>query len=226
MKKLITLALAAVLCALSLASCGPTIKTGEQGLYDKKNDISYIHAPTAYEAAVRGKKYGKLKINDQVSLDLFIIPGLEPTEVLTTEDNNIVYASTYALPSLLEMAPSAVHVCVEGKETAHTLFSITDVADIASLIDAYTKGQPVDYPGTVPMRSYRVRFESRQYIGFYYTLTYMEYASDLTDGDRVLGRCFLYDRFEERFVPVGDEIRKVLDEGTDAEAGDTTADEP
>ena len=55
-----------------------------------------------------------------------------------------------------------------------------------------------------------MRFESVQYPGFYYTLTYVEYANDLEIDGKSYGKYFLYNAFDQRFVPVGDEIHGVL----------------
>ena len=53
---------AALLCALSLASCKATLKPGENGLYDSQNKITYSHASTVYEATALVKEYGKLNV--------------------------------------------------------------------------------------------------------------------------------------------------------------------
>ncbi len=221
-RNMLLLALSGILLALSLSACGVTVKQGDNGLYDKKNDIRYINASTVYEATGQGKAYGKLQLTDEVSLDLFVIPNVDPKAYIATEDNNILYASTLKMPTLAEMAPTALHVCVDGS-TAHQIMTITDAASIASLIQTYTAGSDLKNPSIRPQKTYRVRFESPTYPGFYYTLTYIEYAEDLELDGVSLGKYFLLSNFEGTFVPIDDTIRGHLNGTTGPELGTEAA---
>ncbi|MBR5123750.1 MAG: hypothetical protein IKU90_01355 [Clostridia bacterium] len=208
-RKSLLILLATVLCALSLASCKTTLKPGENGLYDDKNKISYSHASTVYEATALVKEYGKLALSSKESYVLYTIPGADPTEILATEDYNIVYAEGVTMPTLVEMAPTVIHVCVDS-DTVREVGSVTEVADVISLVQAYTKGESMAYPAAAPLRSYTVRFESTKYTGFFYTLTYVEYATDVEIDGVNYGRYFFRSAFEGIFVPVGDEIHKAM----------------
>ena len=205
LKRMITLTLAALAC-LTLASCGVTLQAGEEGLRDERHDISYVHASTAYEAISLVKEYGKLQVTETESYALFTIPGMDPTEMLATEDFNIVYASDYELPTLMDMTPTILRVCSDAIEIKRLENAVT----VAAIVGDYTNGENLPYPGTTPIRNYKVRFESVQYPGFYYTLTYVEYADDLEIDGKSYGKYFLYNAFDQRFVPVGDEIHGVL----------------
>ena len=207
-KKALQIGLASVLCALSLASCsnGVKLQSGKNGLYDKKNDISYSHASPVYEAISLIKEYGELKVTDEESYALFTIPGMEPTDMLATEDFNIVYSSELDMPTLTEMAPTVLRICSDSIE----LKRIQDAELVAAMATAYAEGESLDYPGTTPLRSYKARFESVNYPGFYYTLTYVEYAEDLVVEEINYGRFFLYNAFDQRFVPVGGDIHDAL----------------
>jgi len=113
LKKTLLIGITTILCATSLASCGSVkLQSGENGLYDKKNDISYSHASPVYEATSLLKEYGKLAVTDSESYTLFTIPGADPTEMLATEDFNIIYASSMDMPTLSEMAPSVLRMYV------------------------------------------------------------------------------------------------------------------
>lgn len=204
--KALTLTLAAILCALSMASCQVTLQSGDRGLYDKKNDISYSHASTVYEAISLVKEYGKLTVTDTESYTLYTIPGMKPTEMLATEDFNIVYASGIDMPTLMEMMPTILRICTDSREIKRMENAIV----VASLVNDYTEGESIPYPGTTPLRSYKARFESVNYPGFYYTLTYVEYANDLEIDGTSYGKYFLYNAFDQRFVPVGDDIHAAL----------------
>lgn len=205
-KKLLLLGLTSVLVALSLSSCKVTLQSGSNGLYDKANDISYNHASTVYEAIALVKEYGKLTVTDTESYVLYTIPGMDPTEMLATEDCNIVYASDYDMPTLMEMMPTLLHICTDS----HEIKRLEDAVAVASLVHDYAEGESIAYPGITPLRSYKARFESVNYPGFFYTLTYVEYADDLTVDEKSYGKYFLYNAFDQRFVPVGDEIHKAL----------------
>lgn len=209
-RKTALVALAALLCALTLASCKATLKPGENGLYDKQTQITYSHASTVYEATKLVKEYGKLALTPKESYALYTVPGADPTEILATEDFNIVYAAGITMPTLLEMAPSILHICTDSTETVHELHRIEDVVVLASIVTDFTSGKNLPYPAGNPLRSYKVRFESVQYPGFYYTLTYAEYAEDVEIDGENYGRYFLRSAFEDIFVPVGDEIHESM----------------
>ena len=200
------LVLAALLLVLPLASCGVTLKSGDKGLYDERNDISYCHASPVYEAISLVKEYGKLNVTGQESYVLHTIPGTSPSKMLATEDFNIVYASDIDMPTLLEMAPTILRICNDSMEIKR----FEDAVAIAALVNTYETGNSIDYPGLTPIRSYKARFESVLYPGFYYTLTYVEYGSDLIIEDVNYGKYFLYSAFDQLFVPVDDTIHAAL----------------
>ena len=210
MKRTLVILLALTLCTLFMASCKATLKPGDNGLYDNQSKITYNHASTVYEATRLVKEYGKLALTAKESYTLYTIPGADPTVMLATEDFNIVYAAEYVMPTLLEMAPSVIHICTDSSNTVHELHRIEDVVIIASIVTDFTSGKNLPYPAGSPLRSYKVRFESTQYPGFYYTLTYVEYAEDVEIDGVSYGRYFLRSAFEGIFIPVGDEIPKSM----------------
>ena len=205
--KAVALFLSVLVCSLSLVSCQVTLRSGENGLYDKKNRIAYSHASTVYEARALRKEYGKLMVTDKLSYVLYTIPGAEPTEMLATEDFNILYASDTYMPTLMEMMPTILRVCTDS----HEIKRIEDAAVVAALAKQYAEGESIPYTGITPIHIYKVRFESLNYPGFYYTLTYGEYAEPIEIDGISYGRYFLHDAFDRRFVPVGDSIHMALD---------------
>lgn len=205
-KKALVIGLTSLLCAVSLVSCKVNLQSGDNGLYDKKNDISYCHASPVYEAISLIKEYGKLTVTDKESYVLYTIPGMDPTEMLATEDFNIVYSSELDMPTLMEMMPTILRVCTDS----HEIKRMEDAIVVASLVNDYTEGESLAYPGLTPLRSYKARFESVNYPGFYYTLTYVEYSEDLVIEGKNYGKYFLYNSFDQRFVPVGDDIHAAL----------------
>ena len=210
LKKSLLILLAVVLVALSLASCKTTLKPGDKGLYDQQKDITYNHASTVYEAVSLVKEYGKLAVTSKESYTLYTVPGTDPTEMLATEDYNILYATGYTMPTLLEMAPTVVHICSNASDMVYELCRMDDTVDISSIVMAVTTGENVPYPATGSLRSYKICFESPQYPGFYYSLTYVEYSQDLEIDGVNHGRYFLRSAFEGIFIPVGDEIHRAM----------------
>lgn len=211
LRSTLLLALALLVCILPLTACKATLKPGENGLYDSQSKISYSHASTVYEATELLREYGKLAVTDKESYKLYTIPGADPHQMLATEDYNIVYANGTVMPTLTEMAPSLIHVCVEGTDSLLALYHVEDAAVVASLANDYVNGEDLTYyPAVAPLRSYTVRFASTQYPGFYYTLTYLEYGEELTLDGVSYGKYFLRSAFDDRFVPVGDGIHNVL----------------
>lgn len=212
--RILAFVLAAVLAALlaaSLTACGVTLEPGENGLYDKENKISYSHASTVYEATALKDEYGKLAVTDKESYALYTIPGVDGTDMLATEDFNILYSNRVTMPTLTDMAPSVLHICTDASGTVRELARLENAEEIAALVTAYEEGESLDYPARTPRLTYTVRFESVKYPGFYYTLTYVEYGEELvTDDGTNYGQYFLYSAFDQRFVPVSDAIHAAL----------------
>lgn len=206
LKKALLLGLSSLLLLTSLTSCKVNLQSGDNGLYDKQHGISYCHASPVYEAISLLKEYGKLTVTDTETYTLYTIPGMDPTEMLATEDFNIVYADNLDMPTLMEMMPTILRVCTDS----HEIKRLEDAIVVSKLVNEYSSGESLEYPGITTLRSYKVRFESVNYPGFYYTLTYVEYANDLTIEDKNYGKYFLYNAFDQRFVPVGDGIHTAL----------------
>ena len=119
---------------------------------------------------------------------------MDPAKWLCEEGKTVFYADGVTLPTLTEMAPEQVHLCIEQASTM-VLSTITDAEDIHALIDVWLNGEEVVYTGLEPNVNLRVKFESASYPGLYYSLIYLEYG----DGTKVL-----YDRFAARCVDAGD----------------------
>ena len=206
LKKTLAIGLTTIFCAFSATACGVNLQSGATGLYDKKNDISYSHASPAYEAVSLLKEYGKLTVTSKESYALYTIPGMEPTEMLATEDFNIVYSSDMDMPTVVEMKPTVLRVCRDTVEIKR----VSDAALVSALAASYEKNEAIAYPGLTPQQNYKVRFESVDYPGFYYTLTYVEYSEDLVVEGKNYGKFFLYNAFDQRFVPVSDSLHQVI----------------
>ena len=71
------------------------------------------------------------------------------------------------------------------------------------------------YPSyATPARAYTLRFESEDMKGVYFCVKMIEYTESILEGERDLGRTFLYDRYADRCVPVSDVVFRMLDGAT------------
>ena len=215
MTKQIALILCLCLSLLALASCGVIIHEdlGAGDAVDKSSGVVWHHASTCYEAVKLEKKQGKLVVKEQ-EMELYKLPDMDPNEWLATEDKNVIYSEGVTLPTLAEMAPEEMTIYLDSA-TELKLKTIDKSEVIDALVKAYTEGESAVYPAKTPYATYRVRFASEDYPGIYYVLTYVEYSSDyIYDIDEETsvnyGKYFFYDRFDQKFIPVGDEIHKAL----------------
>ncbi len=218
--------LAALLCTLSLVSCQHTLEVGEQGIYDEKNNVHYMYAAPVYEAVSKDEAFGTLKLNENVSIELFTIPNTDPAQMLANEDLNILHATTVTMPTLTEMEPKTVHICIDGSDKAYELFAIDDAEDVRTLVKICEEGESLfeHYPATTPTKNYRVRFSSEKYPGMYYTLTYVEYASDVEIDGESFGRRFFLHTTAKIFIPAGDIIHHASGAGSEADDSVSEAD--
>lgn len=214
-RKAAILSLAALIAALSLSACKVTLTLDKtHGLYDKRHEITYVNASTVYEATELVKEYGKMQLTDADTYTLYTIPDEDGTAFLATEEYDILHASDRKMPTLLEMAPSALHICTDGSERVHIIHTMENQVTLASIVQLYTDGASIPTPDATPTRQYTVRFASTEYPGFFYKLTYLEYATDVTYDGNTYGRYFLRDRMANTCVPINDSIRNALDSTT------------
>lgn len=199
-----------ILTVTALASCGITIHEGigKGDAMDKSGGVAWYHASTCYEAVALEQKQGKLVVGDQ-NLELYKLPDMDPAHWLATEDMNVLYAEGVTLPTLRDMEPTALYFYMDGS-AQQKVYEMKNQEQLSAVIEDFCENKSVVYPATTPYKTYRVRFASDLYPGLYYALTYVEYANDYTIDDVNYGKYFLYDRFDQKFVPVGEEIHQAL----------------
>jgi len=200
-----------VLSFLMLSACGLTIHEGigDGDAMDKSTGTVWYHASTCYEAVELEKKLGKLVVGEH-DLELYKILDMDPDEWVATEDKNVLYTSDIKLPTLADLKPTELYFYIDGS-AEHKLHTISDSDTLQSIIKAYSENTSTTYDAARPAyKTYRVKFNSSVYKGLYYALTYVEYSTDYVVDDVNYGKYFLYDRFDQKFIPVGDEIHKAL----------------
>ena len=187
-----------VLAALLLVSCasGNVRLTYEDGkLVNKSKRLSYTPAPLNYEPASVGEEYA---VYGKMETPLYEIVGLDPkdwlTEANTGSTTTVFYGSSVTLPSLREMDPDEVFVCINETIT-YAMSTVRDKEAIDTMIDLFENGEQTDWPLTDSVRIYELKFHSAEnwpYI--YYNLTFGEFPE---------GK-FLYDRQTKRCVEIGE----------------------
>lgn len=189
---------ALVLLTSAMTACSRLHKVSfdkDENLYtDGRTGIRYTDAPGCYEPIAIGKEYAKWSYNRKSGVTFYEVGGMDPAKWLCEEGKTVFYAEGEKLPTLTEMAPDKVHLCIEEASTM-VLTTVTDAEDIAALIDAWLNGEEIAYTGMEPSVNLRVKFESQTYPGIYYSLIYLEYGN---------GTKVLYDRSSARCVVVGD----------------------
>lgn len=208
--KCLVLCLVPLMLVLSLSSCGMTLsEIGSSQAQDNESGKVWQHASTCYEAVELGEKVGKLKVTSKESYQLHQIKDMDAETWLATEEHHVLYTEGTTLPTLEDMNPSGMLICVEN-ETTRVIHHMVDAEKIASLVNAWSHTPSVTYPSKQVLRTYRVKFESATYKGLYYTLTYVEYSNDYVLEDVNYGKYFFYNAFDQIFIPVGDEIHTAL----------------
>ena len=197
MKRIPALTSLFMLCALLLISCGGSVKlTYENGqLINKSKHLAYTPAPLNYEPTAIGEEYA---VYGKTATPLFEIIGLDPKEWLTEANTGstttVFYGSGITLPTLREMDPDELYVCINGAITfAQSI--VRDKAAIDAMIDLFETGEQVDWPLTDSVRIYELKFHS--------TKGWPCISYNLTFGEFPEGK-FLYDRQTKRCVEIGD----------------------
>ncbi len=199
-RKTIRAAAAVLLLTLILSSCTLFLNTltydKDRNLFtDKKTGIAYTNAPSTYEPVEAGEEYAVWK-SAGAKVIFSEIKGMNPAEWLMEEGKTVFYAEGVVLPTLSEMKPHLVYICIEQAYTV-VLSTIEDAGDIAELTERWESGESVVYPAISPDLSYRIKFLSQDYPGLYYSLIYAKYSD---------GGAYLYSRDSGRCVEAGDII--------------------
>lgn len=197
----IVVAVCLLLLATLLLSCAKTNKFIMNGssFRDKKTDVTYLDAPPSIEAiTVSDREYGK-----SGDILFYEIEGLDPTKFVCEQSGTVFYAEDLSIPTLADMTLSFVQIRIE-ETTPRTLSTMDSREDAEEIRAAYLQGEAISYPAHTPVRNLRVRLCDES-LGLCYSLVYVEYEKDYItsaeDGSEINhGRCFLYNRFESRFV--------------------------
>ena len=219
MKSYFRILLVLLATLLLLCGCGRKLTVNDDDTYtDRRSGVTYAPLSPCYEPAAIGAEYATYKLSGMKTV-LYQVGTLEPEQYLTSE-----YYAVYANRELnvpdfaaLTLTKALLYKTTNAAIPALTLKSEDDAQKsvITALRQAYLEGARVSYPSFYEREaSYTLRFEASNLPGLYYTVTYIEYAEDITDEiDGVptnLGRYFLYDRYNQICVAVDDALHALL----------------
>ncbi len=185
-----------LLLLLALVSCSSSVKLEyEEGqLVNKNKKLAYSPAPLNYEPVAIGEEYA---VYGKTKTPLYEIIGLDPKEWLTEANTGttttIFYGDGVTLPTLREIDPDEIYVCLNGAVT-FAQSTIKNKEAIDKLIDVFESGEQIDWPLTGAVRIYELKFHSTEnWDRLYYNLTFGEFPEGM----------FLYDRLTKRCVEIG-----------------------
>lgn len=127
---------------LLLSSCSVPSLTLKDGAYlNKKNDITYLPAPSCYQAIAYSAEDAVAKIKQKELDDLVLYPinGMDGEKWLCSEDYLVFYANTETLPELWEMNVQKIYVNRTVNQS-YIVATILNKEDISALITAYQNG--------------------------------------------------------------------------------------
>ena len=194
----------------------------ECGAYvDHRANIKYIAAPACYEPIEMSEEiYGEM---DKVKF--FTIVGADPTKWLCEELGNVFYAEGVNLPKLSEMSIGSADVFDAQKPITNTageeipFTTIVDADMLAAIVDAYENGENVTRPVWTEKSfdvNWRIKLDDDT-LGIRYVLTFIvmkENYVEVTNGGEQIdhGTRFLYNRFENKLIPVGSLLDEYVEE--------------
>lgn len=187
--RIISFALAMICLALSLCGCANKMTMTGNGFVHQKTGITYYYVldPSYQPVEYESEPYTKWKRND-VKVEYFAIKGLEPTEWLYCPMMaEILCATDEALPDLAGFDPNGAYICIEGS-TAYTLYEIDSQELVDKIAQRYLDENTPSYSTVMHTSNYSIKFTSKKYPEFYYSLVLVADADGVYVHDRLTGR--------------------------------------
>lgn len=197
---LLFLCLLLSLCACTIGLHAMTYDRTDNCYVDGRTGMVYMDAPGCYEPVAVGAEYACWRVQKGAKIIFHEVDGMDPTRWLCEEGKTVFYAQDEKLPSLREMAPEKIYLCME-ESVALVVSEVTEAADIEAIIALWETAESISYTGAEPTLNLRLKFAGQAYPGLYYSLIYLEYG----DGSRVI-----YDRSSGRCVEAGDVLAKYV----------------
>ncbi|MBR3894773.1 MAG: hypothetical protein IKJ35_06450 [Clostridia bacterium] len=170
---------------LLLSSCSklPDFAYADGAYVNEKSGASYLAAPQTYRARnyVENNPVAKIPQGKSQDMIIYSIDKTDSEKYLSNDEGQLFYNSTLTLPALWEMNVEQIKV-FSAATTQYSLVSITDVNEIAAIIDAYQNGvhfSQDELELDLSRQRYDLEFASPDHLAFYYTLTYWAFSSEV-----------------------------------------------
>lgn len=245
-----------LLLSVALSACsGVPMMEYKDGLYTNGDTgVAYRVASANYEAkSILSEDVLAMLGRDDVEGNLiYAIPNMDASQYMASADYELYYAGNITLPTLRKMNPYRV-LFTQTKVITASLVQIEEAQVLADIVAAYD-GKAFPFEEIIvegddrPTLDYRMKFESREYTGFYYTLDYYSYESDVTVWELIedandfeilypnaevstveeggylyavynFGTDILYDHVTRMCYPLGDTLSEYRDQLADSDMG-------
>ncbi len=175
---------------LLLTACLMAASCKKAPLMREENNIftvgelgSYQPAPLCYEAKtiVQDAALARLPQGELGDILFYRIEGVDPSEMIASQDHELFCALGTTLPKLWEMDAEQLTVA-KTESITYALATLSDRTALNALISAYQNGaafSAADIEKGNSYKKYELKFESKKYAGIYYCLAYREYAEDV-----------------------------------------------
>ncbi len=200
-KRFICFAMALICLALTLTSCSDKLVMDGSGLTHKKTGITYSYVmDVCYQPVGYDKDpYTKWKYND-MKIEYYAVQGLEPTEWLYSPILGELLCSTgEVLPGIEGFGAETALICVEAV-TPYSIYEIKDGAAVEQIIARLLDENTPSYSTILPTSNYTLKFESKKYPHFYYSMVLVADEDGVYIHDRMQGKYFdmgdLFDEYE------------------------------
>ncbi len=187
----------AIIClALSLTSCSDKLVMDGGGLTHKKTGIKYSYVldvcyqPVAYNDT---EAYTQWKYND-MKIDYYEIKDLDPAEWLYSPVLGELICSTgEELPGLSGFGAETAMICIEDVKP-YSIYDISDSAVVEKIVARILDEGTPSYSTILPSVNYTLKFASKEYPQFYYSMVLV------ADEDGV----YIHDRMQGKYIDMGD----------------------
>ena len=193
-KRIVCLILTAITLTVSLTGCTNKLEITPDGLTHKKTGISYTYVldPCYQPVEFTEEAYTKWKYND-MTVEYHQIKGLSPEEWLYCPiTGDILNSTDTELPDLIGFEPTSAAICIEST-TAYSIYDIDDPDLLAKIVEEYMSEDAKTYSVVGQSSNYSLKFISKKYPAFYYSVVLV------ADADGV----YIHDRMSGRYVDMG-----------------------
>lgn len=174
------LLLSIVLGTLTMSSCGARLVYKDGSFYCSKNKVTYEEVDYKYAPVSLSKEKFADLVENGNKTELFSLENVDPDKWLATSDGRLFCARDEKVPSLEEMGVESVLICREGTNMTISLAEITNPDSVSVVLENIMNSKELEYPVVgEASEMLTLRMTSEKYPWLYYSLSYIEFVSDV-----------------------------------------------